>query len=72
EETELFRLKHGNLSHAIRELIRTDVNLEILEEVSIDQSQLLEDPKPFQCDKNMPCRNCNQPDCPERVAEYQF
>ena len=71
KETELFRLKVGNLSAGLRQLIRADVNLEIIEEPTIDQLQVFEEPEPFECDRNIPCWQCNQQNCDQRVAPYK-
>ena len=73
EEMELFRLKHHNVSYALRQLIKADVKANLVPG-PLEQS-VLDLPKERKCgltDIDPRCSNCPEPDCPGRLAPYDI
>jgi hypothetical protein len=68
-EMELWLLKHPGESFSawVREQIAADVIPETpespLHQATLEQNR---------CDRNLPCHQCNQPNCADRVAPYNI
>ena len=77
EETELFRLKYGNISQALRDLIRADVKPHELTYEELWKSQT--PTGPVKCLRDIPtapstleCGQCKEEDCHARRVGYQY